>query len=406
MTSPSPWLALALVALTTPALAQTTTSTRAEELRQIREQKAAAPPQTTTARVERFLNWIETGPLSQNAVRDGFGVRVGGIENGAGLAFGPAWRASNIAGGTVHLEVSGAYSVVGDHEASVVMTAPRLAGDRLAAGVSIDRTHLAQERFFGRGMATAPGGITAFALDRRSVALDASLRATNWLRVSGSAGTLATTSLDAQGPGIPAISTRFTTTDASGLGLARTFAVTSLSATADFRDVPQNPRRGGRYHIAASNYAAGRQQLNSFARVDAEVEQHFSAWKRQRVLTLRAFASTTMTPDGHEVPFYLQPALGGSRLLRGFATDRFRDRSLLALQAEYGWDLTPFVNAVLFYEAGAVGPRLRDITVNGFRRDYGIGFRFGSARTVAFRTDVAFGSGEGTRLTMRFNHAF
>jgi outer membrane protein assembly factor BamA len=180
----------------------------------------------------------------------------------------------------------------------------------------------------------------------------------------------------------------------------------SLSASVDHRDVPQNPRSGGRYQVAVSRYLDRTSDRYSFTQIDTELEQHLSGWRRQRLLTLRAVGSTSIAGPGHDVPFYLQRTLGGSSLLRGFVTDRFRDRSLLALQAEYGYDLLPFVSAVLFYEAGASAPRWRDIQLDQLRRDYGIGFRFGSARTVALRTDVAFGSGEGTRLTMRFNHAF
>jgi outer membrane protein assembly factor BamA len=408
MNNRMPWLALALIALAAPALAQSPGSTRAEESRSTRESKASAPADAVSGKVERLFTWIETGSIFQSlgGTRDGFGIRVGGIEDGAGFALGPSWQASNIRDGAVHLSASAAASIVGDREIAAGVAVPHLAADRLAVGLNVASTHLAQERFFGRGMASARSDVTAFALDRRRVTADATLTATDWLRVSGSAGTLRTTPADAHTRRVPAIGTRFTGADAAGLGVDNSFAVLSMSATADFRDVPQNPRGGGRYHVAASRYAAADQRPHSFTRVDAEVEQHLSAWKRQRLITLRAFASTTITADDHEVPFYLQRTLGGSQLLRGFATDRFRDRSLLAVQAEYGWDVTPFLNAVLFYEAGTVASRLRDITAGDFRRDYGIGFRFGSARTVAFRTDVALGSGEGARLTMRFNHAF
>jgi outer membrane protein assembly factor BamA len=403
-----PWLALALIALAAPALAQSPESTRAEEARSTRERKASAPAVAAPGKVERLFNWIETGWLFQSlaGTRDGFGIRVGGIEDGAGFALGPSWRASNVLDGAVHISTSAAASLAGDREVAAGFAVPHIAADRLAVGVNLAATHLAQERFFGRGMGSAQSDATAFALDRRRVVADATLTATDWLRVSGTAGTLRATTADAHAPHVPPIATRFTAADAPGVGVENSFAVLSMSATADFRNVPQNPRDGGRYHVAASRYAAMDQRPHSFTRVDAEVEQHFSAWKRQRLITLRAVASTTITADGHEVPFYLQPTLGGSQLLRGFVTDRFRDRSLLAVQAEYGWDLTPFMNAVLFYEAGTVAPRLRDIRAGDFRRDYGIGFRFGSARTVAFRTDVALGSGEGARLTMRFNHAF
>jgi outer membrane protein assembly factor BamA len=207
---------------------------------------------------------------------------------------------------------------------------------------------------------------------------------------------------------VPAISTRFTESDAPGLATDSTFTVASIGATVDYRDIPRNPRAGGRYHLEMSRYADRDRSpaAHAFTRIDAELEQHLSAWKRQRVLTLRAFASSSWADAGDEVPFYLQPTLGGSRLLRGFVTDRFRDRTLVALQAEYGWDVSPFLNAVLFYETGTVAPRWREIDIHAFRRDYGIGFRFGSARTVAVRTDLALGSGEGPRITMRLNHAF
>jgi hypothetical protein len=61
---------------------------------------------------------------------------------------------------------------------------------------------------------------------------------------------------------------------------------------------------------------------------------------------------------------------------------------------------------VLFYESGAVAHDREELTLKNVKRDYGIGFRLGSARTIALRTDVALGSGEGTRIAMRFSHAF
>jgi hypothetical protein len=278
------------------------------------------------------------------------------------------------------------------------------AATALAFSVDVHATHLAQERFFGHGMGSARADATAFALDSRRVDARAILTPTRWLQIAGSGGTLNTFAGDATARAVPAMGTRFT--HAPGLGVGAAFTVASVDASIDYRDVPQNPRNGGRYQVGLERYADRSLGQYSFTRINAEAEQHFSAWKRQRVLTVRAVASASTADTGQDVPFYLQRTLGGSRLLRGFVTDRFRDRNLLALQAEYGWDVSPFVNAVLFYETGAVAPRWQGLALSSFRRDYGIGFRFGSARTVAFRTDVALGSGEGTRLTMRFNHAF
>ena len=400
-----PWLAFALMAIAAPVLAQPAPATGTDEARRAREAKAAMPPPASTGKVERFLNWVERAPLFSGQPRDGFGVRIG-VDDGAGLALGPSWRSSNALGGALHIAASGAASIMGDRQVTGNVALPRLAGGRLTLGFEAGGTHLAQERFYGTGMTTAPTDGAAFALDQRRIMTGATLNAARWLQISARAGTLNARTADAQRPGLVPISARFTSASAPGTGIDHAFRIVSLSAAVDARDVPGNPRGGGRYAIAAHRYDAARQHPYSFTRVDADVEQHFSFWKRQRVITLRAMTSTALTAEGHDVPFYLQPTLGGSRVLRGFVTDRFRDRSLVALQAEYGWDLTPFISAVAFYETGAVGSALRNIRSRDFRADYGIGFRFGSARTVAFRTDVAFGSGEGTRLTMRFNHAF
>jgi outer membrane translocation and assembly module TamA len=114
-----------------------------------------------------------------------------------------------------------------------------------------------------------------------------------------------------------------------------------------------------------------------------------------------------LTPDeGHDVPFYLMPTLGGSRLMRGFEQERFRDRSYAIVQTEYSWGLSRTLGAVAFYERGAVGHRRQDLSWAGMRSDYGVGLRIGSPRFVVVRTDVAFGSGEGTRVVVRLNHLF
>ena len=99
-----PRLALALMALAGPAFAQTDAPTRADEALDTRTAKAAAPAPFTPGKVERLLTTLETGRLFQGtfAGRDGFGIRIGGIENGAGLAVGPSWRASHLMNGNLH----------------------------------------------------------------------------------------------------------------------------------------------------------------------------------------------------------------------------------------------------------------------------------------------------------------
>jgi outer membrane protein assembly factor BamA len=307
--------------------------------------------------------------------------------------------------GRVQLGASAAASIVRDHEIEGGVTIPELGDHRLALNFSASTGHLAQERFFGAGLSSARADETTFALDRRSARLDLTVTGTRWLRVAAGAGFASLKVGDGSTRGIPGISTRWNRDAGPGLD-STSYALFSTSATADWRDVPGNPRRGGRYEVRLERYSDRSLNRYSFNRVNVELEQHLSWWRRQRVLTLRGMAVVSAPDSGNDVPFYLQPTLGGSHVLRGFVTDRFRDRNALALQAEYGWDIWPFLGAVLFYEAGAVAHDWQTMTLKNLKRDYGIGFRLGSSRTIALRTDVAFGSGEGTRIAMRFSHAF
>jgi outer membrane protein assembly factor BamA len=119
---------------------------------------------------------------------------------------------------------------------------------------------------------------------------------------------------------------------------------------------------------------------------------------------LRALAASADPESGQEVPFYLQPVLGGAYTLRGFRTFRFRDRSAALFQAEYRWRINELMHGAIFYDTGAVARTLEDL--GKLERDYGFGIRIGGRAGVALRTDIAFGSGEGTRYLIRFENVF
>jgi hypothetical protein len=74
------------------------------------------------------------------------------------------------------------------------------------------------------------------------------------------------------------------------------------------------------------------------------------------------------------------------------------------VQAEYRWRINELVTGALFFDTGAVAPRLGDL--GALERDYGFGLRAGGRNGVVFRADVALGSGEGARILVRFNNVF
>jgi outer membrane protein assembly factor BamA len=163
-------------------------------------------------------------------------------------------------------------------------------------------------------------------------------------------------------------------------------------------------RSGGIYRVSAAQYRDQKGDRYSFVRWEADVRHYFSFGKDTRTIALRASAASARPDAGQEVPFYLQPTLGGARSLRGYRTFRYRDRAAVLLQAEYRWRINEFVTGALFYDTGAVGASPDEL--GRFERNYGIGLRAGNRMGSAFRIDFAFGGREGNRLLVRFDDVF
>jgi hypothetical protein len=173
--------------------------------------------------------------------------------------------------------------------------------------------------------------------------------------------------------------------------------------------------QGARYRIALARYDDQRGDQFSFSRLDLEAQQRFALPFPRHRLTLHAWLSTDASRDGEDTPFYLQRTLGGKSFirsvhddiigsdgsdatLRAFGALRFRDRSLLLLQAEYRVPIWGLFEGTAYVDAGTVAPTRSDLDMNKLKRDVGLSVAaMREARSVA-RIDLAFGGGEGYRL--------
>ena len=179
----------------------------------------------------------------------------------------------------------------------------------------------------------------------------------------------------------------------------------SVFAEYDWRPSPGYASRGGLYRIELFDYQQANAGAHSFSRVDAEVQHFVPLLRENSVLAFRALASTTNTAQGESVPFVLLPDLGGSHTLRGYPSWRFRDRSRMALTAEYRWKAGHFLDMALFVDAGQVAPRLADLDLRKFKKTYGLGMSFHTPATTVTRIEVAR-TGEGTALVFSFSPSF
>jgi outer membrane protein assembly factor BamA len=181
------------------------------------------------------------------------------------------------------------------------------------------------------------------------------------------------------------------------------FVQMHFSATADTRDHPSHPMRGGVYRAVAAIYSDRDNGRFSFRRYELEALHVVPLSPVRWTLALHGWGVFSDTTGTSEVPSYLLPSLGGSTTLRSFADYRFHDRHMLLTSVESRWALFEHIDAALFVDAGSVGPRVRDL---GFREtSVGAGIRVHVRSTTIGRIDVAHGR-EGWRVLLRLNEPF
>ena len=136
-----------------------------------------------------------------------------------------------------------------------------------------------------------------------------------------------------------------------------------------------NDQSGGRYRVSFAEYRDRTLDRYSFRQWQVDLRQYMAFVKDTRIIALRAWAASREPIRRPQVPFYLQPTLGGGRTLRAYETFRFRDQSAVLLQAEYRWRVNEFVKARCSTTPGPSVPTPRDL--GRLDRNYGFGLRAG-----------------------------
>ncbi|MES2828708.1 MAG: polymerase [Bacteroidota bacterium] len=96
--------------------------------------------------------------------------------------------------------------------------------------------------------------------------------------------------------------------------------------------------------------------------------------------------------QGKNTPFYLLPQLGNDEMMRGYYTGRFRDRNLLAGQAEIRYRYNNRFGLVAFAGGGQVFKN-GDLSFQSFKSSYGAGGRyfFDPEKGLSVRVDYGIG---------------
>jgi hemolysin activation/secretion protein len=110
------------------------------------------------------------------------------------------------------------------------------------------------------------------------------------------------------------------------------------------------------------------------------------------------------------VPFNQMALIGGESMMRGYYLGRFRDKTMVNLQAEYRFLPLPFskkLGATLFSSIGNVAPSVQSLNISNTKFAAGLGLRYlvFKAKDIYFRTDLAF-TNEGRGFYVFLGEAF
>lgn len=377
--------------------------TRTEAQREERERKQRALAAPESGFLERTLKAIERAGVPL-ITRDGVYLKLGTITTGSGFAFGGGYRSRRFLGRAAGIDAWAGMTATRYWEAQARFQAPMTRDGRVLASVFGRYQDYPREDFFGLGPDAPRAAFSDFRLEGPSVGGRADVRIGGPLTVGGGLDYLMPRVGDGTDPGLSSIGQTFDATTAPGLGDDADFVRAHAVLNLDTRQ-PRNARRGAWHRAEYSRYN-DRDGRYSFDRLDLDLRQFASVLSERRVFTARAFVSTASAVSGQAVPFYLMPTLGGNETLRGFRAYRFRGPHALLLQGEYRFEVWSGLDAALFYDAGKVALRRRDLTVRDLESNYGFGFRFNTDDGTILRIDTALGSREGVHLWVVFGGTF
>jgi hypothetical protein len=390
------------LAAAAPAFAQDTRAGQAEQQRAAKA-KQLRPYQPSA--IEAALYRIEDRYLVERVFNPPRGVflRFGGLPEGAGLAAGPGYRYSTY---DWSFTATGAMSIRGSQEIEARLSVPPVkpVPSRAIISVGGHYRHLPQEDFFGLGNDSLQALRSTYTLDQTSGDVTGSVYLTKWFSIGGTAEYRKPSLDGGQDPRFPSIETFFP--DAPGLDVQPDFLRFGGQAVLDYTDLDDGTRIGGRYAASYDKFDDRDFNRFSFKRWDLDLQQFVPIFTSGRLLALRAHIASATADAGHDVPFYLQPTLGGSHSIRSLRVTRLRDLNSLLMQAEYRWEVNAFLTGVLFYDTAKVAPRRQDLNFKELKDNFGIGLRLGFLNIAAIRAEAVFGGDEGTVIALRFGDVF
>jgi len=355
--------------------------------------------QTPTPKVDKFQMWYER--IEQIFLEDpsGWYPYFASVYHGGGFTLGSGFR--QYFGDNSYWDVKGLYSIKHYKLIQGALESRDHLGKRLSFGTRVGWRDATQVAYYGLGIKTSSDDRANFRFQETYTDGHAVFRPVWWIPLKGSIGYERWDTKEGKGTA-PSIETMYQGDDptgrnyAPGLHADPKYLHTQVSAGIDWRQSPGYTRRGGLYDVTFHDYKSDQDGRYSFQKVDGNLIQHIPLLRETWVLAARGRVETTLN-DNDLIPYFLLPSLGSGSTLRAFNTDRFRDRHSLLMTAEFRWTPSVALDMALFYEAGKVASRRKDLNFKEMKSDVGIGARFHGPRSTPLRLEFAVGN-EGWQI--------
>ena len=360
-------------------------------------------PPHAEVRIESIENSVPYRLLTDDF--DGFAVGFGNVIPGSGFAVRPRYTRSDLLDGRLTMRIDVLGSTDESYMGGFDLAMPKLVDGHAFWDFNVLHRDISEMPYYGPGPRSRKTGRSDYRLEDTNVEFRPGVRPMKGLRASLIGSYLAVN----VGPGHASqyISTgeQFGPDVTPGIDQQTGFLRGGGLVEYDWRDNSSSATSGGKYSAQFVRYLDQNLGRYSFYRLDLDAWQYIPLFNHTRVIALHAASSLTDTNGAQQVPFYLQPTLGGPDTLRGFGFERFYGNNSTIATAEYRWDASPILQMVAFTDGGKVFNNWQQWNFHDIQTDVGFGFRFrGRSSRNVLSFDTGF-SHEGFQIWFGLNNA-
>lgn len=302
-------------------------------------------------------------------------------------------------------EAGGALTLLG--------SARRLDNRHIDVTLSAVHRSLPRLSFFGMGNSSALANQTLFGLNDTTVKADGSIPLPHGFQLLGLIEGLWANPQGFHSSTIPSIEQVFTAANTPALNISTGYFV---YGTGIYWEHPVDECLECWYKTDFSAtfrlFHEGTGLPYSFRRIDVVWTQAFDLDFHSNItvgtMSVTGRLVESVATGGDQVPFYLQPTLGGADIdnvdvLRSYRDYRFRAPNALAFQAEYTRSIKDPLGLLLFYDWGKVASGRSDLDFTHMKHSFGAGFTVRVGNLPWFKFYYAWAGLEGSHTTYTGN---